>query len=89
MYVTVSWYYDLIRPTLKLHRTEWEKILTGVPFRKNGRGYMSEEGWCHDYWFFNFSWPGSLEVGYDDGGQGFSGSFADALIEANEPSQVD
>jgi hypothetical protein len=57
IYVNVSWYYDLISPTLKLHRTECKKILTGKPFHKKGSGYMSEEGFCRDYWFFNFSWP--------------------------------
>jgi hypothetical protein len=79
--VTVSWYYGLISVTLKLHRTEWRKILQGIPLRKDGRGYMSEEGFCHDYWLFNFERPGSLEVDYDDGGQGFVGDLEDALIE--------
>jgi hypothetical protein len=78
----VSWYYVLISPTLKLNRTEWDKIINGITFRKEGDGYMSEEGFCHDYWLLDFDWPGSLEVDYDDGGQGFIGSFEDALIEA-------
>jgi hypothetical protein len=82
IYVTVSWYYDLISPTLMLHKTEWQKIIQGAPFKKNGRGFTSEEGFCHDFWLFNHAWPGSLEVDYDDGGQGFVGLFEDAVIEA-------
>src|SRR5262249_51543833 len=83
---TVSWYDDLIEVTLKLNKKEWEKIFTGLPFDKKGQGFMSEEGSHKDLWRFNLSCPGSLEVDYDDAGQGFVGSFEEASIEV-EPSR--
>jgi hypothetical protein len=74
-----SWYYDLIQVTLRVTRKEWDEIITGLNFAKKGRGYMSEEGFCQDYWHFNYTGPGLLEVSYDDGGQGFVGSIEDAF----------
>jgi hypothetical protein len=79
--VTVSWYNDLISPTLKLQRAEFKKIIKGIPFHKKGSGFSSEEGPKHDDWSFNLEFPGSLEVDYDDDAQGFIGSFEDASIE--------
>jgi hypothetical protein len=81
IYISVSWYYGLITPKLTLKKAEWKTIMQGLPFSKNGNGYWSEEGFSHDYWLFNYGVPGSLEVEYDDGGQGFVGHLEDAQIE--------
>jgi hypothetical protein len=81
VYITVSWYYGLITPKLVLNKNELHEIMQGLPFSKHGHGYWSEEGFSHDYWLFNYGGPGSLDVEYDDGGQGFVGRFEDARIE--------
>jgi hypothetical protein len=83
---TVSWYDGIVEVTLKLSKKEWEKILTGLPFEKKGQGYVCEGESCHDLWRFNLDRPGSLEVDYDDAGQGFIGSLEEASIEV-EPSR--
>jgi hypothetical protein len=81
--VTVSWGNDEVEVSLRLTRAEWETITKGEEFSKGGRGYYYEGERFHDYWYFNNEHPGSLEVTYDDGGQGFVGDLDDALIEAS------
>jgi hypothetical protein len=79
--VTVSWGNDCVEVTLRLTRTEWDNITRGHRFIKDGRGYRYEGARFHDTWRFNYDHPGSLEVDYDDGGQGFIGDLDEAHIE--------
>lgn len=72
-----SWCYGDCEASITLSAAEWSCVKKGTPFSKEGKGYYYEGEKFHDYWLFNHDEPGSLEVDYDDAGQGFVGDIVD------------
>jgi len=75
--VGVEWGYDMHYCPMTF-RT-WERILKGQKvFRREPYWYEGER--FSGEWHFNQQHPGSLYVGYDDGGTGFEGDLSDAGV---------
>ena len=63
-----------------LSMSEWEEILSGKEFSKDGEGYGYEGEEYFDLWWFEGGLDGDVEVTYDDGGTGFIGKLSDEEI---------
>jgi hypothetical protein len=77
--ISVSW-GDCVEVSITLSPKEWAAVKAGNPFSTCGDGYEYEGESFQDYWNLGGGLEGSLEVTYDDGGQGFVGSLRDAHI---------
>ena len=79
---SVEWCYEL--HCIVLSPDEWSKVRDGAPITKSGDGYYYEGEFFQDHWRFN-SPKGSLSVQYgEDGGEGWSGSWQEALKSPGE-----
>lgn len=76
--ISVSW--DSVEVSITLSPQEWAAVKVGNPFSTCGDGYEYEGESFQDYWDLGGGLDGSLEVSYDDGGQGFVGSLKDGKI---------
>jgi len=57
------------------------KVRRGQPLSIRGKGYQYEGEFFWDYWYFRGRINGDLRVDYgDEGGVGFDGKLADAMI---------
>jgi len=79
VYVNVSWCYGDCSPTAKVPLADWDKILKGKKVSASA-GYWYEGKRFSAYFSFNHDGPGTLLVGYNDGGVGFDGHVNDAMI---------
>jgi hypothetical protein len=77
--ISVSW-GDCVEVSITLSPKEWAAVVAGNPFSTYGDGYEYEGESFQDHWHLGGGLDGSLEVTYDDGGQGFVGSLKDADI---------
>ena len=60
--------------------SEYDEILNGKEFVKDGEGYGYEGEIFSDTWWFEDGIDGKVEVTYDDSGTGFSGILSDSVI---------
>ena len=80
--VEVAVYWGDDWKTCPMSRQTWKRILEGEkvhlsePYEYEGEEFTGQ-------WHFNHSGPGSLLVGYDDGGTGFEGSLSQTHITIN------
>jgi len=79
--VSVEWGYDLHDCPMSLQT--WKRIVAGNPVRRT-EPYWYEGQRFTGEWSFNSDGPGSLVVGYDDGGEGFIGTLHDAFIQVGD-----
>ena len=66
--------------SIELSQNEWEAILDGNEFSKDGEGYYYEGKKFQDHWWFEGGLDGGLEIYYGDGGTGFIGSLSDEEV---------
>lgn len=78
--ITVEWGYE--EHSIVVTAENWERIKSGEPVHLRGEGYYHEGEFFQDEWFFGGGVDGTLEVSYgDDGGVGYAGSLAQAIIK--------
>jgi hypothetical protein len=77
--VTVNWGYE--NHSLDLTPRRWAQVVAGKPVSMRGQGYHADGKFWWDYWAFNCDGEGSLNVGYGEGGEGWSGNLASARVE--------
>jgi hypothetical protein len=78
--ISVSWGSD-VTVSITLTPEEWAAVKAGESFSTCGDGYYYEGEAFQDYWHLGGGLEGSLEVTYDDCGEGFVGRLCDAKIE--------
>ena len=85
--VELSVYWPDDWKTVHLTVSEWERILSGKEFSKQGEGYSYDGVSFVDIWWFQGGIDGELEVSYSredgdyDGGQGYVGHLSDEEIK--------
>jgi antitoxin component YwqK of YwqJK toxin-antitoxin module len=80
MIVKLSVYWPDDWKSVILSKSEWEEILSGKSFSKDGEGYHYEGEKFSDWWSFQGGLDGGVEVTYDGGGVGFIGTLSDTEI---------
>ncbi len=76
--ISVYWPYDW--KSLVLTEPEWNLILEGNEFSKNGEDYIYDGEVFLTFWWFQGGANGELIVYYDDGGTGFQGKLSDEEV---------
>ena len=78
--VTVLW-SDEEEHEIRVTKRDWQKVISGKPLTKRGKGYYVEGVFFWDYWAFEGGIEGSLRVTYTGAGVGFDGKLSDADLE--------
>lgn len=79
------WGNDDVFVDLNLLKREWLAIKRGKKVTR-WKTYAYEGRRHQSYWMFNYPTVGELEIGYDDGGQGFVGRIDDLDFTIHSPA---
>ncbi len=83
--IEVSIYWPDGWKSVILTPKEYQSILAGKPFSKDGEGYGYDGEDFQDWWSFEGGMEGKVVVSYgDDGGEGFNGRLSDCEIQELE-----
>ena len=84
--ITISVYWPDDWKSVVLDEEEYQEILSGEPFDKEGEGYYYEGEDFEDWWSFEGDGNGNINVvvSYGDGGVGFDGTLDDCEIDIEE-----
>lgn len=84
--ISVSWGND-VEVSIRLTPRNWASIKAGKTLQIRGKGYKHEGEFFWDHWDFSGGLYGSLVVTYgEEGGVGFDGLLADAVIKEHTPN---
>ena len=78
MVLSVHWPDDW--KSVSLTKEEWEEILSGQEFSKEGKGYHYEGEKFYDYWWFKGGIDGEVKVTYGEEECGYEGNLSDEEI---------